>query len=188
MLVLTAVHALLLVRAAGDSRRSTGLAMVICVAGTGTPVATATQWENLLQGSQVALVNGSACISAALILLTSPAVTLAAAWRPLPPVYSWERPASRVACSDGRSASSRSPSTGPGSGPPRQWPGLAVGVLVSLAYVHGLTRPQGLPPPAPILSSLDALWRVTYGTLLALGLPLWYELLVFFPRETRRES
>ncbi|AMY11370.1 hypothetical protein LuPra_04620 [Luteitalea pratensis] len=182
MLVITAVHALLLVKSVGDSRQRSGVATLIFVAGAGTLVATATQWENWLQGWQIALVNGAACMSAALILLAGRAIT-------------WPRLTAAAALVFLGTAGFASCLAGWPIGlvailvrRPRQWPAkaaawLAVGVLVSLAYVHGMVRPPELPAPAPIFSSLEALWSVTYGTLLALGLPIWYEPHAFL-RET----
>jgi hypothetical protein len=182
-LVITAVHALVLVRSVGDARRATGPATVIFVAGAGVLVATATQWENWLQGWQIALVNGAACMSASLILLTGRAIT-------------WSRLAGAAALVFLGTAGFASCLLGWPIGllailarRPTRWPvkaaaWLAVAALVSFAYVHGLAMPRGTPPPAPIFSSLDSLVRVAYGTLIALGVPLWYEPLAFVHRET----
>jgi hypothetical protein len=49
-----------------------------------------------------------------------------------------------------------------------------VGALVGVAYVHGLQRPAALPPPATVLTSFTAQAQVTYGTLMALAMPVWY--------------
>jgi hypothetical protein len=183
MLAITAVHALLLVRCVARSGRPPALATVVCVAGIGALLATATQWENWLQGWQMALMIGACAISASLAWLTSGRLT-------------WTRLVLAAACTTVACASFASCLLGWPIGalaivvrrPARVlaktavW--LSVGGVVTVAYVHGLARPESLPPPAPVLTSLSALAHVTYGTLLALGLPLWYAPLAFFHRET----
>jgi hypothetical protein len=183
MLAITAVHALVLIQCVARAGRSPVVATIACVAGIGALLATATQWENWLQGWQIALMVGACAISASLAWLTGGRLT-------------WPRVLVAAACTAVACASFASCLLGWPIGalaivvrrPDRVlaktavW--LVVGAVVSVAYVHGLARPESLPPPAPVLTSLSALADVTYGTLLALGLPLWYAPLAFFHRET----
>ncbi len=173
MLAVTAAHVLTLVACLRYADRSRRLATAIVVAGIGTFVATATQWENFLQGWQVALVVGAASMSGAFLLLSVGMLT----WR-------------RLACSAALvllgTASFGSCLLGWPLGAAalaarreRGWPvrtvvWLALGALTGIAYAHGLVRPPQLPPPSPVLTSLTALGEVAYGTGLALAMPVWY--------------
>lgn len=173
ILTLTAVHVLLFVAYLGRVAPGRHLATLVFVAGAGTFTATATQWENFLQGWQVALVAGSMAISAAFLLLSVGRLTwgrlVAAAVLVLigtagfaSCLLGWPLGAVAIAVRRG----------------PR-WPlkaaaWVALGGLVGVAYVHGLAQPVGLPPPAPVLTSATALAKVVYGTCMALAMPVWY--------------
>lgn len=185
ILAITSAHVLLLVAALRQADRQRPMAVLVQVAGVGTFIATATQWENLLQGWQVTLVVGAAAISAAFILLSVGVLT-------------WARIAGATVCvligTTGFAtcllgwplgALAIAARRGP------QWRAKVltwsvVGCLVGVAYVYGLERPGGLPPPAPILTSLDALGRVVYGICLALAMPVWYVVSPF--AETHRAA
>ncbi|MGI8672165.1 MAG: hypothetical protein ACR2LU_06120 [Luteitalea sp.] len=178
MLVVTAVHFLIVVRYARETGRGRGPATVIALAGAGTFVATATQWENYLQGWQIALVVGAAAVSGSFLLLTTGAPT----WRRLAAAASlallgtasfgscllaWPIGALGLAVRRGPGWLARTAA----------W--LVTGGVVGAAYVHGLVHPVGLPPPAPVLSSFTALAQVIYGTCMALAMPVWYAPMAF---------
>jgi hypothetical protein len=173
ILALTAVHVLVLVAYLRHVVPGRHLATVVFVAGAGTFIATATQWENLLQGWQVALVAGATATSAGFLLLsvgrltwgrlaTAAALVLVGTAGFASCLLGWPLGAVAIAVRRGG-----------------RWPAMAaawvaVGAVVGVAYVHGLAHPEGLPPPAPILTSATALARVAYGTCVALAMPVWY--------------
>lgn len=173
MLVVTALHFLVFVRYVRNAGHGAGIATVVALAGAGTFVATATQWENYLQGWQVALVVGAAAVSGAFLLLATRTLT----WRRLAGaaalvllgtagfascLLAWPLGAAAVAVRRGPSWTVKA----------GVW--IVLGVVVGLWYVHGLVHPAGLPPPAPVFSSISALAQVAYGTCIALAMPVWY--------------
>jgi hypothetical protein len=185
ILAITGAHVLLLVASLRHADHQCPIAVVVLVAGAGTFIATATQWENLLQGWQIALLVGAASVSAAFVLLTRGALT-------------WTRAAAAATCvmfgTAGFASCLLAWPLGALAIALRRGPGWrakaltwgALGAAVGVAYVHGLVRPGGLPPPAPILTSLDACLRVVYGTCLALAMPVWYVATPF--AETHHEA
>jgi hypothetical protein len=175
MLALAGAHLLVLAALVARESRGQALATVILLAGIAVFVPSPTQWENWLHGWQIALVAGATAMTAALGLLTArdltwPRVALAAGFVIAGTasfgscLLAWPIGVAAIAL--------------------RRQPGWlvkaaawgALGVVIGLAYVHGLVRPPQLPPPAPILTSPTAFMQVAFGTCLALGMPVWYAL------------
>lgn len=179
-LTVSAAHVLLLVGYVRHVNPRRGLATLIAVAGIGTFVASATQWENYLQGWQIALIAGAMAISAAFLLLSvgSP---------------SWARLAGAAVCvTVGVAGFASCLLAWPLGAVPivaRRQAGwvarllawLACAAVVVFLFMHGLVRPEAHPPTAPIFTSLDALGRVTFGLCLALSMPVWYVADPFVP-------
>lgn len=180
ILSVTAAHVLLLVAYLRRLDPARSLETLIVVAGIGTFVATATQWENYLQGWQVALIIGAMGISGAFLLLSVG-----------PP--SWARLAGAAACVTVGVAGFASCLLGWPLGAvaivARRQPGwaakllgwLACSAVVVFLFAHGFVRPPAHPTPAPIFTSLDALQRVAFGLCLAVAMPVWYVAEPFVP-------
>jgi hypothetical protein len=173
-----AVHVLVYVAVVSRAALARPLATLVALAGVGAFVATATQWENLLGGWQIAVVAGAASVTIAFVVLA----TTAPSWS------SWVGAAAAMLVATGAFASCLVAwPLGALAIAVRRGPGwrlrcgawLVVTIVVTTAYVHGLQRPAGLPPPAPILTSWDALLDVIQGASIALAMPVWYRPISF---------
>ena len=148
-------------------------ATLLAVAGVGTFVASATQWENLLRPWQMTALIGAAAVSVALIVLC----------RARPTWLAWLSGAVAMLAGTGAFASCLVAWPVGGialfvrRGP--QWPlrtavWLVLATAVGVAYLHGLERPAALPPPARLFSSVADTMFVLQGALIGLAMPVWY--------------
>ncbi len=169
ILLITAAHVWLYARFVRS--RDRGASVLLAVAGAGAFIASATQWENFLQGWQVALILGALGVSWAFMLLTTGTPgwghTAAAAALVLVGtagfgscLIGWPLGAVGIALRGGPRWKARAVA----------W--AAVGVLVSVAYLHGLPRPGG--GATSLLHSAGGLFRLAHGTFMALAIPVWY--------------
>ena len=173
-----AVHVLVYVAVVSRAALARPGATLVAVAAIGTFVGTATQWENLLQGWQIAVVAGAAAVSMAFVVLS----TAAPSW----PAWSGGVVAMLVGTGAFASCLVAWP-LGALAIAVRRGPGwrlrcatwVAVTIAVITAYLHGLRRPEGLPPPAPILTSWQGLLDVIHGASVALAMPVWYRPIPF---------